>query len=212
MAATGPRRDRLERDDMLAYVMYTSGSSGQPKGVAIDHRAVTRLVHANPYLPFTEGLTFAQLANSSFDPSTLEIWGALLHGGTVALVENLLQLEPERFADYLAVNRVTSVIMTVALLSQLTSADPSIFSTLSHLLFGGDRADIEALRLLRRQGFGGELINGYGPTEATTLACTHLVTPSDPGPRRYSDRPAHRQYGPLHPDAVDGFIAHRRGG
>src|SRR6185436_16406370 len=69
----------------LAYVMYTSGSTGRPKGVAVTHRNVVRLVRGTRFASFGEDEVFLQLAPISFDASTLEIWGPLLHGGTLVL-------------------------------------------------------------------------------------------------------------------------------
>jgi non-ribosomal peptide synthetase component F len=66
--------------DHLAYVTYTSGSTGVPKGVAVPQRGVLRLVEDGAFVEITEEDVFLQLAPVSFDDSTLEIWGALLHG------------------------------------------------------------------------------------------------------------------------------------
>ncbi|MCB1057584.1 MAG: AMP-binding protein, partial [Acidobacteria bacterium] len=69
----------------LAYVLYTSGSTGRPKGVAVPHRAVTRLVLEARWAELSAAETFLLLAPVSFDASTLEIWGALLHGAKLVL-------------------------------------------------------------------------------------------------------------------------------
>jgi non-ribosomal peptide synthetase component F len=71
--------------DQAAYVIYTSGSTGQPKGVEVPHRGIVRLVFAQEYAQFGPSETTLQLAPLSFDASTLEIWAALLHGGTCVL-------------------------------------------------------------------------------------------------------------------------------
>src|SRR5205823_7050475 len=70
----------------LAYVMFTSGSTGQPKGVAVPHRAVVRLVKQTNYARLTSDETFLQLAPISFDASTFEIWGALLNGAKLVVM------------------------------------------------------------------------------------------------------------------------------
>src|SRR5262249_4246745 len=69
----------------LAYLMYSSGSTGQPKGAEIPHRAINRLLFGVDYARFDSSLRVAQLAPTSFDASTLEIWGPLLHGGCCVL-------------------------------------------------------------------------------------------------------------------------------
>ncbi|HEV7515919.1 MAG TPA: condensation domain-containing protein, partial [Thermoanaerobaculia bacterium] len=71
--------------EALAYVMYTSGSSGTPKGVAVPHRAVVRLVRGAGYAAFGPREVFLQLAPYAFDAATFELWGALLHGGRLVM-------------------------------------------------------------------------------------------------------------------------------
>src|SRR6185295_1985381 len=71
--------------DRAAYVMYTSGSTGEPKGVVVPHRAVVRLVKNNPYVKLDGETRMALLAPLSFDASTLELWGSLLNGGRVVI-------------------------------------------------------------------------------------------------------------------------------
>src|SRR6202020_911918 len=71
--------------EKLAYVMYTSGSTGNPKGVLVPHRAVLRLVKNNSFASFSADEVFLQLAPLSFDASTFEIWGALLNGARLVI-------------------------------------------------------------------------------------------------------------------------------
>src|SRR5439155_8291233 len=71
--------------DSLAYVCYTSGSTGEPKGVSVSHRGVTRLVQDGDYAHFGPDETFLQLCSLTFDPATFEIWGALLNGGCLVI-------------------------------------------------------------------------------------------------------------------------------
>src|SRR5262249_28371069 len=83
--------------DHRAYVLFTAGSAGQPKGVAIRHASIVRLVFGNNYATFGPDRVFLQLAPVSFDASTFELWGALLHGARLVIappgLPNFRQLE-----------------------------------------------------------------------------------------------------------------------
>src|SRR5207244_9836460 len=72
--------------EALAYIMYTSGSTGQPKGVMVPHRAITRLVWNNNYAQFNQEDRVAFAANPAFDASTLEVWAPLLNGGCIVII------------------------------------------------------------------------------------------------------------------------------
>src|SRR5699024_8859148 len=76
-----------------AYVLFTSGSTGQPKGVVVEHRNVVRLVKNQDYVSL-DSARVLQTGALSFDASTFELWGPLLNGGTVALVETEMVTDP----------------------------------------------------------------------------------------------------------------------
>src|SRR5262249_43690781 len=99
----------------LAYVMYTSGSTGRAKGVAGPHRAVAALVLESDYLRLAPGDRMGQAANTAFDAATLEIWGPLLNGGSVVVLEREATLDPRRLARTLVERRVGVLFVTPAL-------------------------------------------------------------------------------------------------
>ncbi|TQF08356.1 AMP-binding protein, partial [Myxococcus llanfairpwllgwyngyllgogerychwyrndrobwllllantysiliogogogochensis] len=102
----------------LAYVIFTSGSTGKPKGVGVPQRAVTRLVVGTSYAHFGAEEVWLQLAPVSFDASTLEIWGALLHGGKL-VVYPAGTPSLEELGSALTRCGVTSLWLTAALYEQM---------------------------------------------------------------------------------------------
>ncbi|HYG64691.1 MAG TPA: amino acid adenylation domain-containing protein, partial [Thermoanaerobaculia bacterium] len=163
--------------DSLAYLMYTSGSTGTPKGVAVLHRAVGRLVRCGDFAHFGPEQAWAQLAPLSFDASTLEIWGALLHGGRLVLMPELP--DPAGLGEALARHRVTSLWLTAGLFHQMVEENPAGLAPLSQLLAGGDVLSPEHVRRALAAHPGLRLVNGYGPTENTTFTCCGPL--SEPG-------------------------------
>ena len=158
-----------------AYVVYTSGSTGTPKGIAVSHRAVARLARGTDYVRLGPGDRVAQLSNTSFDAATFEIWGALLTGATLVGVRREVSLDPAALAAAVREDRLTTVFLTTALFNAVARAAPDAFAPLSHLLFGGEAVDPEAVRRVLTEGAPRRLLHVYGPTECTTFATWHLV-------------------------------------
>jgi amino acid adenylation domain-containing protein/FkbM family methyltransferase len=158
--------------DDLAYVMYTSGSTGRPKGVAVTHRNVLRLVLGTGYARFGPEEVVLQMAPVSFDPSTFEIWGALLHGARLVVPPAASPSLPELSAA-LAAHGVTTLWLTAGLFHQLVDQDPAALAPVTQLLAGGDVVSPEHARRFLAALPASRLINAYGPTETTTYACCH---------------------------------------
>nr|WP_304622151.1 non-ribosomal peptide synthetase [Pantoea sp. Tr-811] len=164
---------RLTQDTgSAAYVMYTSGTTGQPKGVCVPHRGIARLVLNNGYADFNAQDRFAFASNPAFDAATLEVWGALLNGGQVRVIDHPTLVDPQRFAAALVDQGVTVLFLTTALFNQYVQLLPEALAGLRILISGGERAEPAAFRALLERAPALRLINGYGPTETTTFATT----------------------------------------
>jgi amino acid adenylation domain-containing protein len=167
----------VEPDD-LAYVMYTSGSTGEPKGVEITHRNVVRLVADPCFADLGPGRTMLHAASPAFDAATLELWGPLASGGTVACLRE--RPSPDTVAEAIERQGVDVLWLTAGLFHELVDRRPGCLAGVTHLLAGGDVLSPDHVRrALAALPPRGRLTNGYGPTEATTFATTHELRPGD---------------------------------
>lgn len=162
----------------LAYVMYTSGSTGEPKGVEVTHRNIARLVDDPAFAELGPGTTMLHAASPAFDATTLELWGPLANGGTVAVLAE--QPSPDAVADAVERHEVTTMWLTAGLFHELVDRRPDCLAGVRHVLAGGDvLSPSHVARALEALPPEGRLSNGYGPTETTTFALTHDLRPGD---------------------------------
>ena len=159
--------------------MYTSGSTGQPKGVVVTHRNVVRLVTGQTYAEFGPDQVFLQMAPLAFDASTFEIWGALLHGARLVLYPGS-SIDLTELRATLERHGVTTLWLTAGLFHQVVDMDVGLLSGLEQLLAGGDELLPDRVSRAMRALPGVKLVNGYGPTEATTFSCCFDATSAVP--------------------------------
>ncbi|MFD9179399.1 amino acid adenylation domain-containing protein, partial [Streptomyces diastaticus] len=173
-AGTAPLR-AAARPDSLAYVMFTSGSTGVPKGVDITHADITALAADRR---FAGGAHQRVLFHSphSFDAATYEVWVPLLNGGSLTVATGDLTTAAVRRA---VADGVTALWITAALFGVLVEEDPECFAGLREVWTGGDAVPHHAAHALLTRHPGLTLINGYGPTETTTFAVTGPLTTED---------------------------------
>ena len=159
----------------LAYVSYTSGSTGPPKGVCIPHRGVVRLVKNTNYAQFSQNDVFLQLSRISFDTSTFELWGALLNGARLVI------FPPEPVShtvlrDLIRSEGITTLWLTAGLFHQIVQRDVDTLQGVRQLLAGGDILSKPVVQRAAERLKGCQVINAYGPTEATTFASFYPIS------------------------------------
>ena len=113
----------------------------------------------------------------AFDAATFEIWGALLNGARVALIDTDVTVDPRRFRAALHAHGVSILFLTTGLFNHHVASDPEMFGGLRYLLFGGEATSVDAVRrLLVAQRPPTHLYNVYGPTENTTYSTYSPIT------------------------------------
>ncbi|MBD2810842.1 AMP-binding protein, partial [Xenorhabdus sp. Vera] len=153
----------------------TSGSTGQPKGVMVEHRNVLRLIINNGFADIGPDDCIAHCANISFDAATWEVWSALVHGARLLLIPEKTLLQPAHFGQCLSSEKVSALFLTTALFNQYARLIAPSLSGLRYVLFGGEKSDNRAAIRLRSEQAPAHLLHVYGPTETTTFATTYDI-------------------------------------
>ena len=171
----GVFEDRRGSAESLAYLMYTSGTSGQPKGVMIEQRAIVRLVRNTDFVQLGPMDAVLQSGALGFDASTFEIWAPLLNGGCVVLPAGKSFVHPAELARIVREQRVTVIFLTTGLFNQIVDLDPAAIGNVSVVLTGGERASPGHFNTIRARHPHLRLLHVYGPTENTTFSTWYPV-------------------------------------
>ncbi|PSL55785.1 amino acid adenylation domain-containing protein [Saccharothrix carnea] len=165
--------------DDEAYVMYTSGTTGVPKGSVIRQRSVLRVVHRSVFYAADPSDVFLMLSDYSFDGSVYDMYGALTNGGSLVLLDKESVLDLDRLGAAIERHGVTSFFITAAMFNALVDHAPGSLRSLRRLIFGGEMASpVHVKRAFDLLG-PGRLANGYGPTETTVFAAVHVFDELD---------------------------------
>ncbi|MFE9427018.1 amino acid adenylation domain-containing protein [Kitasatospora sp. NPDC006697] len=166
--------------DDPAYLMYTSGSTGTPKGAVIGHRSVVRIFANTDWISLGPDDVMTQGSDVTFDAAILEIWGPLLAGSRIVVIDKDTLLDPAALTAAMRRNGVTTLFATTAVFNQIAAADPHAFGALTNVLFGGEAANsVRVAEVLASPTPPKRLVNLYGPTETAVLGTWHLISRAD---------------------------------
>jgi amino acid adenylation domain-containing protein len=172
--AATPFADRTPSPEALLYIMHTSGSTGEPKGVAVTHRNVLALALDRVW---RSGAHERVLFHSphAFDASTYELWVPLLSGGRVVVASG--DVDAVLLRKLSSTGRITALWLTAGLFGALAGADPQCLAGLREVWTGGDVVSRRAVERVAANCPGITVYNGYGPTETTTFATRYRIFP-----------------------------------
>ncbi|MFJ8962852.1 amino acid adenylation domain-containing protein [Lentzea sp. NPDC102401] len=165
--------------DAVACVMYTSGSTGRPKGVAATHRALAATYSGQDYAGFASDEVWLQCSPVSWDAFGLELYGALMFGGTCVLHPGQ-RPDPQTMAELVARHGVTQLQLSSSLFNFLVDELPEVFAGLRVAFTGGERASAAHIARLAERYPHVRVVNGYGPVESMGFTTTHDVASIDP--------------------------------
>ncbi|KAL3954252.1 hypothetical protein ACCO45_012208 [Purpureocillium lilacinum] len=174
-----PGLPRTLPSDFRSHILFTSGTTGKPKGVQIHARGIMRLARDETCKPDSSEEVIGHLNNTCFDLSLVDTWVALLHGATITILDRQEALSPDIFARTLKERQVTYLLIPAALFRVIAAACPMAFSECKTLILGAEAPDMNSCKVVLENGPPGRLINGYGPTESCILALAHVITLDD---------------------------------
>jgi tyrocidine synthetase-3 len=159
----------------LAYVIYTSGTTGKPKGMLTSHFNVIRVVKNTNYISITGEDRILQLSNYAFDGSVFDIYGALLNGAALVMIEKENLLVLDQLTELIRCEKITVFFVTTALFNALVDLKIDCLDKIRKVLFGGERVSLRhAEKVLEYLGKD-RVIHVYGPTETTVYATYFFI-------------------------------------
>ncbi len=171
----GSNIGQVNSSDDLAYVMYTSGTTGKAKGILTTHYNIVRVVKKTNYIEIKPEDKLLQLSNFAFDGSIFDIFGSLLNGASLLLLKEEEILEISKLAKIIQEEKITVFFVTTAMFNMIVTTKLEALKNVRKILFGGEQISVshtaKALEYLGEN----KIIHVYGPTETTVYASYYHI-------------------------------------
>jgi D-alanine--poly(phosphoribitol) ligase subunit 1 len=172
-------RDAADAEDLL-YAVFTSGSTGEPKGIAVSHDAAAKFIgHFVKAFNITRKDILGNQAPFDFDVSVKDIFSSCMTGARLVLVPRTYFAMPRQLIDYLCEKKVTTLIWAVSalcMISQFGGLDYRVPVNLHKVMFSGETMPLAQLKIWQDALPGTQFVNLYGPSEIT-CNCTYYLVP-----------------------------------
>ena len=170
---------KISTSENLAYIIYTSGSTGKPKGNLTTHYNVSRVVMNTNYINIRPDDVILQLSNYAFDGSVFDIFGALLNGAKLTMVDKDTILDIYKLSKFIEEKGVTVFFVTTALFNTIVDVNIDCLKIVRKVLFGGERVSVKHARKALQYIGRDRIIHVYGPTESTVYATYYFIDEID---------------------------------
>ncbi|MFK8103148.1 MAG: non-ribosomal peptide synthase/polyketide synthase [Saprospiraceae bacterium] len=159
----------------IAYVMYTSGTTGEPKGILVNQQNILKLAYDTVEIAVRPDDRVMQWSNFSFDGSTYEIYSTLLNGACLHMINEQAAQDPSRLAAVIRDQEISVVFMTTALFNGFVDFDLDALKGLRKLLFGGELVSVPHVKKALKVLGSDMMVHVYGPTETTVYATYYPI-------------------------------------
>lgn len=158
-----------------AAILYTSGSTGQPKGVCLTHRGLSRMVMKTNYMNMNATDKVAHISNICFDAASFEIWAALLNSVPLVILNKETLLDLNKFEQAVKEQEISVMLITTALFNFVANEYAKVFESLRYVFFGGEACNVEMVRKVLNEAKPQHLMHMYGPSENSTYTTWYEV-------------------------------------